>query len=352
MNRVGNRGLALATGIFFALALPVHSDGNTPSGTEADLLITRSFYTGRSPLHHQNILSREIVRQAVVLSAIHYAGFIPEDMGMDRVMRDREFQGPRIQVTAEKTVNNFFLYSIHLEGSEPDEEYYVEELLKGTNRFDRILSILAEDIPSAIPDFLREALEPAQPREIIYPVPDISPEEMQWQMNPVEQFRVLRYWHAKATREGLTEEVLSGLAQGYATLGQLTRHFWNTFPYAASARALLYAELLQQLHGETDATREVRAYVFALGAYPKRAMDQIEAMESPGSPWISTLAHYCGFDLEALRAEAADSAPHAQLAAFLGMVSVENFRSHNYVRRGIGCGSTQDFIHRTVCEGQ
>lgn len=298
---------------------------------EADFFIAFSRHSGRAPKHYQSHINRELVRQALVISSLHFADRMPEDAVIDRAEYHEIFSGPVLDVHVEWTPRHVLHLDLRIRGNETGPRLSKKVSAPDTPHLSGIILELAEMIPEDLARFLRESIQKRTSSSRRVDVPDLNIEEVMWAMNPLDQFRALRYWHARASLEGLTEEILQGLVYGYANLGQLTRHSWNTFPFAASARSMLYAGLMRQLHGDTEMTVRTRAYAYTLGMYPHLAKAMFDILEDETDALTSTLQSFYRFDLSTLEAEAAGDLPHAQLSALLGMISVQHFHEPNYV---------------------
>ncbi|HEV3339866.1 MAG TPA: hypothetical protein VG125_05900, partial [Pirellulales bacterium] len=127
---------------------------------------------------------------------------------------------------------------------------------------------------------------------------------------------------------GIPDKALGALVRGYANLGLLTEHHWDTAYKTFQARALLYAQRMVMKNPTSPEGLWHRAYAEALAGLPGAALGDLDkaqklesrqdgeqADEDPPA-WVAVIAAACRNDDDALAAYGGD--PQAgQLAALL-----------------------------------
>ncbi len=141
------------------------------------------------------------------------------------------------------------------------------------------------------------------------PLPD-GVEPLLADMNFVSQFAAVRKIHAAISEQGESPARLGGLVRGYAHLTLLTRHHWSSANAAFAARALLYAERLASLDGQSRLAQQHRAYARALIGLHGIALQDLDRLppdksngeSSPStSAWTKVIEPFCRFDEARLR---------------------------------------------------
>lgn len=295
-----------------------------------------AFWVGRGNIPedkgdaHPPLVYRELVRQSVVLAALHFTEWTPADWVLDGPLKPLGFDGPTIDVDVSGPRHGKFEYSIRWR----DTELQLDSSIDLTDIEGQPLHYIAKQLAAGINTEVLQlvsaaSLPPAVPRQHAE-APALN--ELQYKMDTTSQFIVLRHWHARAADEGLTPPVLEGLARGYAIMGQLTRFFWNAFPNACIARSLLYSELLQQAAGDAPSTVETIAFVNALNGYHAAALTVLSKSNGPRSPMEHLVELYCRFNTGQLLEMTAGESDLSELAALLTILSVENTEDATYVR--------------------
>ncbi|WP_298859142.1 tetratricopeptide repeat protein [uncultured Gimesia sp.] len=118
-------------------------------------------------------------------------------------------------------------------------------------------------------------------------------------LNYRQQFTQLMDTHDKMINQGESPERLALLAQSYVLYGTLTEQYWSLIPLATKARALLYAERLQQKCPQTAYALSYRAFVRTLVGLDQMALADIQKMsdsqvERSSQPeWLPVIEAYC-----------------------------------------------------------
>jgi len=156
------------------------------------------------------------------------------------------------------------------------------------------------------------------------------------EMNAFSQFDAVRQLHLAQDKSGESRETLGALVRGYANLGQLTQFHWNASHKAYKARALIYAQRLFALDGESAWSHWHRAYAFALTGLHALALEDLALAESrrtgeaagvaPSEPpnWVPLIDACCRYDTDRLRNLAQKATDEQQLAWFLACLTVES----------------------------
>lgn len=156
------------------------------------------------------------------------------------------------------------------------------------------------------------------------PAPDGVEEKLQ-SLSLVENFAAIRALHEAIREDGESPERLGALARGYAQLGALSGHQWSAAHRAFDARALLYAERLTAREPKSAQALRDRAFVRAMIGYDYLAiadLDDARKLDEAADPpdWVDVIDARLKFDVKRL---AEHKGPHARLAAYLKMVALE-----------------------------
>ena len=154
-------------------------------------------------------------------------------------------------------------------------------------------------------------------------------------LSMVETFGAVRALHESIRDDGESPARLAALARAYAQLGMLTEFHWSPAHRVYKARALLYAERLEQRGGESRSALALytRAFVRALVGRHDLALADLDeatkldqgkadkgAARSPAPSWLPVIDAYLKANRKRL---AIKDGPHAKLASLLGLMVVE-----------------------------
>lgn len=295
------------------------------------------------PGSFRGLLARELVRQAVLLTAREELGLLTRDL----TLRETFDETPAFTLKAEfglvmvfQTGANVRVSLVRRSG--PKEPLWQKELAVPTARpFDYVC--LAEAMERCareeLPAVLRQAgvMGPApraqapaaqSPKRVA--LPDGVEEKLNG-MSFLVQFAALRELDQLRRTQGQSPELLGGLVRAYANLGLLTGFHYTVMDRAYQARALLYAQRLMAVAPASPVGRWHRAYACTLVGLPAAALadlaeaDRLEkARQEDGQAlarprWVDLIGSSCRFDSAAL-----EKAGDSQLARLLGFHIIEH----------------------------
>lgn len=124
------------------------------------------------------------------------------------------------------------------------------------------------------------------------------------QFELLAQFAAVRALHSEIRESGESPERLAALARGYAHLGALSQHLWSPASKAFAARGLLYAERLKRKAGANPLALWTRGYVRAMSGLHRTALADLEAAASghraPAPDWRPAVVAFCRGDTATL----------------------------------------------------
>jgi hypothetical protein len=318
-----------------------------------DLDASILYLTSSSPAGwagRNSLLTREMVRQAVLLAAREEVGANTRDVTLGEIFdgavrsddarivldvetatsNDRRFEGRLTRRDAAGAATP--LWDLAVEFSPGDYPVVHAPLLESLELASR----------TALPQALRQVGLVAGHA----PVPDGSQagqvaatDQVQTQLmelNYYAQFAALRTLHREMRLHGQTPPRLGGLVRAYANLSQLTQLQWCAMRQAFAARALLYAQRMVASNPTSPEALWHRAYAWTMAGRHAEALADLERAQALAHQqqvdrpaWLPLLEASCRYDtaslLEALSAD--PQAPEAQLAAYLLFLSVEHIDS-------------------------
>lgn len=283
----------------------------------------------------QALIYRELVRQALVLSALHETGQTPVDEVFDAYDDASREKTPRLLLD---TVwrDGSVAVTVGLDADEPPPLLILGLEAGGPPhaRADALARALVPALAGQIAPWLRATIPTASPVPRAPALPDARRAELENQPDAFACFELLRHWHGQAAAEA-TPEAFAGLARAYALLGESSRHQWNAFATACTARALLYSALLDARHPGHPLTLETRAWVTGLAGYHSLSLVALDALASRPTPpaWLPVLDAAVRYQTPRLREIASSASPRAPLAAFLALVTLEAQRTLNLYER-------------------
>lgn len=277
----------------------------------------------------QDLLLRELIRQAVLLAARDERGAATRDQLLDDA-EPAEGAAPSAEVgslirlgfrarmlirpVADGTVDVEAAPLLSADLAPRDNKGVGLEIVG------RVEELSRAEIPAAL-DALGVRGRPNEYR------PDApAPDGVEKKLNTlglVDHVRAARDLHAAIRADGESPTRLEGLARAYAQLAALTVHHWSAAHRAFEARALLYAERLTVRESKSPRSLRVRAFVEALVGVHNAAIKDLEAAGAGGEPapaWAEVVDAYVHHDLARLNAT---KPPHDRLAMLLRMTALE-----------------------------
>lgn len=317
----------------------------------------------------EDILFRELARQAVLLAARDERGLATRDELLDDTPPDAPKDAPGLIVATPELCNHpqIQLRAVAAEPRPPllDENLGIvddrvpgeEETLIGLQT--RHVAIVEKLTRTEIPAVLDGLGVKGKPNKYSAegPVPAGVEEKLQT-LGLVDHFEAVRLLHGAIRTDGESPARLGALTRAYAQLAALTAHLWSPAHLAFEARAWLYAQRMVARDPKSSWALRHRAFVGALNGIHAAALRDLRTAEAidakapnsaPAPAWVETIDAGMKYDLKRLDGVAA---PHDRLAAFLKMTDVEFPRhsrltvhaAENVVKRDPDCGRAFDVI--------
>lgn len=286
-------------------------------------------------------LSREIIRQAVLIAAREELSCLTRDEMLGEWVGVEEGVAPPIEVAttvyADHTVGITLFRRVGEADDAKAEILWDEELYFPA---DNLLEPLVTELEALSRTKLAKALQAAGykgERVEWTPAGKLADdtEPLLAEMNFAAQFDAVRQVHQQIRKEGESPYRLAALVRGYANLGVLTETYWSPMSKVFKARALLYAQRLAARVPDAPAVLWYRCYARALVGRHRAAVEDFDAAEalvaarrelgreSPPLPgWAAAAAAFARFDRPKLDEIAKDEST-ASLVHLLKLLTVE-----------------------------
>jgi tetratricopeptide (TPR) repeat protein len=301
----------------------------------------------------ENALTRELVRQAVLIAARDELGLVTRDATLGEPFSCASLSAQSEDDAADNTALPAAL-RLRLDVDNTGN-WQARLLAPGGIKFAPVwaheskfkfnpptiyaqLAPELDKLTSSIAESLRQAgVEGRKPKTINNDLPPSADILKQLsEMNVSSQYSVVHAAHQAMRQNGASPAWLGVLVRGYANLALLTRHHWSSHQQAFSARSLLYAErLLRTSKDKTDA-RWHRAYARSLVGTHVPAFEDIAALaneenkaDAQAPPWSKLLAPYLEFNADQLSEVASKDPALKELA---GALRWEVHRSYEHGR--------------------
>lgn len=143
-------------------------------------------------------------------------------------------------------------------------------------------------------------------------------------LDVLSQFAAVRALHNEIAVLGESPDRLAALSRGYASLGALTEYLWSPAYKVFAARGLLYAERLMSKSSNRPLSLQNRAYVRALtGLHGSALADLAAAAALPATgeapAWVAPIEAFCRSDARGL-GEMIDRGTESTLAGYLNLL--------------------------------
>jgi tetratricopeptide (TPR) repeat protein len=281
---------------------------------------------------HGGLLTRELVRQAVLMAAREELGLATRDEGLSDPMPENASGGTvslRIHVVTPRP--NRFRIELSSIDTTPEKRLLARAFdvdPDPVRLYASLLVILERESRAALLDTLKQAGLTDRRSKPGGRTPDTTRiDELLANMDFVSQFTAVRLAHAQIREQGQSPELLARIVRGYAHLAMLTQHFWNATGDVFAARSLVYAERFYVASNRSPLALAHRAYAKALcGAHAAALADLAELQKSSASAsgdaadvpkWLTLIDAYCHFDRDKVQAEAEGDAAMLQLSKLL-----------------------------------
>ncbi len=286
---------------------------------------------------YSGLLIREIVRQAVLISARDEFGLptrdaslnepVPTDSQTGRVLDALVRVGPKqgepafnpMQLRLPQVGEHGWSVVAHLPTSPAPQSIDYMALTDHAEHWSR----------NQIRDALQQAgfKGEANRRNPDAPLPEAVADNF-YTLHAYAQYDLVRQCHKAMRDQGESPAVLGGLVRGYATMGQLTRMHWDISEEVFYARALLYADRWIALYGKTPAALRHRAYARAMAGFDGPALDDLQAAsaikDAPPAPlWAKLIGAYARYDTTFLEQVGDSAKPEKKLARYLRFLLAE-----------------------------
>lgn len=291
----------------------------------------------------RGLLARELIRQAVLLTAREELGLLTRDLTLRETFEETFAFTLKVElglVMIFRPGANVRVSLVRRSG--PNEPLWQKQLSLATVRpFDYVG--LAEGMERCAreewPAVFRQAgvtgpAPQAQVPAVSSPKRVELPAGVEEKLNTMSflvQFAALRELDQLRRTQGQSPELLGGLVRAYANLGLLTDFHHTIMDRAYRARALLYAQRLLAVAPDFPVGRWHRAFACALAGLPAAALadlaeaDRLEKARKENASaltrpsWTNLIDSYCRFDTAAL-----EKVGDSQLARLLGFRTIEH----------------------------
>ena len=312
----------------------------------------------------QQLLYRELIRQAVLMAARDELGLSTRDELLDDAKPSGD-AGEAVEIATlfraergravfrrgdddEAEAEPLLLVDL---GENPDHAGYERDLVTRAETFARV------DFVGLLKGLGLKG-EPNQVRATA-PLPAGVEEKLRG-LGLVENFAAVRALHEAIRTDGESPERLGALARGYAQLGALSGHHWSAAHRAFDARALLYAERLVVREPKSARALRDRAFVRAMIGYDylaiadlddARKLDEAAKAAAALPDWVDVIDARLNFDVKRL---AEHKGSEARLAAYLKMMALEFPRDTragvNAAKAALEVAPDCDRAYDVICE--
>ncbi len=289
-------------------------------------------------------LTREMVRQAILLAARDELGLATRDMTLRETLPHNAIV---IHLRPIERADRHGKWHVKLFAKDADDGHPLWEKtydfhVGAASMYADMIPKLEADTRSGFLEALRAAgIKGSKPKLKKASKPSQEIEALLMKVDFVAQFGAVRAAHRAIRTDGETAEWLGVLARGYANLAALTAHCWNSSTEVFTARSWLYAQRMVVLSSANDMSLENmalvhRAYAWALGGALQPALADLELVrqhrgklaavvetgdkqkETTISPlWTALIRPYCMCDRDVLATVANDHTKVKPWATYL-----------------------------------
>ncbi len=286
------------------------------------------------------ILPREIVRQALLLSAREELGLGTRDAALGEPIPDGLPENERLHVGS--VVNGRLSRCVVSRGPAARREVLTTDertVPGGTDAIDHVALIVWAEQMSRKESVaaLRKAGFAGKPnRKSAAAVPD-SAEKLLSEMTFTAQYAAVRELHGLIRSQGESPALLGALVRAYANLGVQCEYHWYPSSKVFKARALLYAQRMVAADPASPSALWHRSYALALTGLHGAALADLDAAARLPSvqtdkikqpAWVGLIAAFARFDVEGIT-QAGKEQGLASLAGLLRYLATEDFSSPN-----------------------
>lgn len=257
----------------------------------------------------KGLLSREIVRQAVLISAREGLGLPTRDFSLrGEVTLIENPQTFPLQLYTRIDGTGKVDFKIERSFRDKPAAYWESDTIQLTR--DSLLESLIEQSELLSRTIFVEAMKTAgyTGKAPEWKTESSIPEKTLRQLNEwnfISQYTVIQDMHAAIRTEGESPERLAVLTRAYANLGHLTEIHWSPAHKVFKARSLLYAERLKARTDNSTWALAHRAYARTFTGLHLSALADIETIKSakktnaenqrPLPNWINLIDAYCSY---------------------------------------------------------
>lgn len=286
----------------------VLADQKQPAAEQQKLVyLDLQKYDGDFYYHGTSSLTRELFRQAFLIAARDELGYRTRDVALGDTIPPKDIKGQQIFNVLIKKADRKGHLEVQITQKEGDTEKLVQKRkLKLTKRtpVTELVTFTEELSRTWFKDILQQAgYVPQKRKKSTTAIPSgrhhfFQPKKLNYR----EQFSRLVDLHHEIAKQGEAPKRLALLAQSYALYGTLTEQYWSLIPQTTKARALLYAERLQQKCPQTAYALSYRAFVRTLVGLDQMALADIQKISDPqvdqkSKPeWLPVIEAYCLHD--------------------------------------------------------
>lgn len=308
-------------------ATPVQYARGLASGSAPGFALELIKFVPWQPVGEQGHLTRELIRQAVLIAARDELGLPTRDKALNEPLPEEKdpslpvmnlvnwnIENRHVSVTLVAPARQGLAQPIPFEFDVPPGGW-LEELATVTE------SLSSTEFAAA----LRKAGFNGQARPFLAEgaVGDAILEDLT-HFDMLSQYAAVRALHNEIAVLGESPDRLAALSQGYANLGALTEYLWHPAYKVFAARGLQYAERLLRKTVDNPLALHNRAYVRALtGLHSSALADLAAAAALPATgeapAWVAPIEAFCRSDTRGL-AVMLDRGKHSSLPAYLNLL--------------------------------
>lgn len=330
--------LILVASVVVALAVAAHVFADdvvqlpNPSARGV-LCLSASEPSENVPSASRTLLVRELVRQAVLLSAREEMGLGTRDMVLREPFPAEPTSSFKIlDIDTAHSAGSFVRVQLHARGSEEhvfDQEIPLIAKADHDNNYIGLLEAVEHLSRDGFVDTLKKVgLTEAQRPSTAFSDSVVEPRLRE--LNLCSQIAALRQLHAMADADAESLARLGCIVRAYANLGLMSEYYWSAAHKVYKARALLYAQRMVRRDPRSAEGYWHRAYALTLSGLHGLALADLdaatllaeEAKETPPE-WVGLVRNTCLYQTSPLEDAARNSTSQRELAALLAFVTFE-----------------------------
>jgi tetratricopeptide (TPR) repeat protein len=310
-------------------------------------------------LDHRDLLSQEIVRQALLVAARDELGLTTRDAWLGDPMPARGDNPPLEVEPGAKVLSELEI----LRGFPGSQAVIAHAKIRFPHEasYPEVIAVAERLSRSGFVEALKQAGFRGKPhaRKADAKAPE-EVERLLAEMAFTSQFQAIRALHQAMHVAGESASLLGALTRGYANLGMLTEFYWHPAHDVFTARALLYAHRMASRDKSSNQARWHKAYAFALAGLPAAALSELkEASEAADKgdtaiqpAWVDLIAACCRHDLKKLDPGKAPErcVPLARLLTYRALELEKDDRAMEAAKAGLREMPDCYRLHEGICQ--